>query len=310
MQKVKFFGLFFAAIGFFVDNTLYAQRPLTETESYYLNLKDLIVANRCTEARTLALKKGDLTAAESVDQLCEYNRKGQLDKDNAEFIFSLLGWDVALYVSGVSYTRGDKGFPRDTELGIAMLKAASQKGNTGASLELGNIYLAGELVVQNKSEAFSYYMKCALVDDDKCQFAVGKLFFEGIGTTKSDRMAVAWLEKSANKGFAPAQFLLAVLQSEGIGTVQNKSAAFQNFMAAAKQGNQQAQIEVASSYALGDGVSRDDFRAHIWFLVARKNGATFDETTLRTFGKILRKGSVEAEAAANRCLNTSYSQCF
>ncbi|RJT25300.1 sel1 repeat family protein [Chakrabartia godavariana] len=306
---IKCFFIFSSIILLFHESA-FSQRPLTETEAYYVHLKDLIVSDKCAEARALALNKADLQAVESIDQLCQLNKSGRLDKENAEFIWAMLGWDIALYISGASYIRGDRGFTKDPAMGISMLRAASQKGNVNASLELGNIYLSGEIVPQNKSEAFSFYMKCALLDNEYCSYAVGKSYFEGIGTVKNDRLAVSWYQRSASKSFAPAQFSLGLLQSEGIGLAKNKVASFELFMSAAKQGHKEAQIEVATAYAVGDGVERDDFKAHVWILVAIKNGAIINGSTSKIFDPIFRKRTAEADVVSRRCLVTNYAQCF
>ena len=166
----------------------------------------------------------------------------------AETADAELQFDVAQ-----SYHSGHYGYPRDQDLATTFYRMAAQQGHVKAALqcaerstaaealswyrklarqgnvraefELGKIYLAGEVVVQNTAKALNWYRKAvrqghvpaqielgkvattrkdrALVTNPGAQVAVGRLY-----ETSAPATALTWYRRAAEQGHVPAQVQL------------------------------------------------------------------------------------------------------
>ncbi len=85
------------------------------------------------------------------------------------------------------------------------MKAAEQ-GNAYAQYSLGVCYYCGEGVVENKTEAFKWYMKAAEQGNAYAQYIVGCYYHSGIsGIDQNHQKAIEWLTRSAAQGNDQAQ---------------------------------------------------------------------------------------------------------
>ncbi|RHZ80964.1 hypothetical protein Glove_130g155 [Diversispora epigaea] len=87
------------------------------------------------------------------------------------------------------------------------LKAAVQ-GNSGAQYNLGNCLENGNGINKDQTEAFEWYKKAAECNYIYGQYKVGKCFYEGSGTKKDIVKAIYWLNKAKENGYIDANRLL------------------------------------------------------------------------------------------------------
>ena len=109
------------------------------------------------------------------------------------------------------------------------------------------------------------------------------MYFNGTGVAADEIMAVIWIRKAAEQGFAQAQNqLIEMYDSEkwirkaaerGNNTkAQNNLGWMYDIPKAAEQGNAKAQTTLGFMYDTGDGVSEDDSVAVFWYRKAAEQG--------------------------------------
>lgn len=97
-------------------------------------------------------------------------------------------------------------------------------------------------------------------DDAEAQFALSKLYFNGICVSADPREGARWLNEAAARGYSKAQgFLAAALHREG----QDNDAA-EMARLAAEQGDAQGQYVLSFLLASGLGIPEDDGEAVKW----------------------------------------------
>lgn len=153
----------------------------------------------------------------------------------------------AQYWTGLYYRYGLEVVPIDNaESDIWFTKAAAQ-GDTGAMMKLGRYHEAAELGdahaqyqlgVQSEdedpAEAMNWYLKAFnnVTGDEgwgstpgNAAYAIAKMYKEGRGVPKSDKTAVVWLFRAAEKGDSEAPWDIAARYAKGIGVPKDTAAA-------------------------------------------------------------------------------------
>jgi TPR repeat protein len=147
----------------------------------------------------------------------------------------------------------------DPGLAVAACEAAVRQfpNDTRANFQLGRAYeKAGKL-----SAALSQYRKAAEGGFAPAQYTLGRMYNEGVGTTKDLREAAAWFRKAAEGGFAPAQYALGRMYYEGVGTAKDLREAAAWFRKAAEQNLPSGQYALGLMYQEGSGVPKDFSKA-------------------------------------------------
>jgi adenylate cyclase len=88
------------------------------------------------------------------------------------------------------------------------------------------------------------------------------------------------IRRAADSGFARAQYALGRAYRDGVGTSPDPQAAAHWFERAAEQGYAPAQRNVGLQYAEGLGIVHDPVRAAVWLTLAAQQGTTGGEATL------------------------------
>ena len=204
-----------------------------------------------------------------------------------------------LYEKAHNYLRGESGLPVDTIKAIELYKKSAAMGYAPAQYEsyviyylegqqsialewllkaaenqfgmafykLFRIYLNGDGVKENLSEAVKWLRKGAESGDAKCQWALGNEYYNGInelGLPIDGRLAVYWLEKAAAQNQDNAMTILAYMYDEGKLIKRDIQKALNLYRKAAELGNEEAAYNYAYSYQVGDGVDIDKRTAFKW----------------------------------------------
>ncbi len=122
------------------------------------------------------------------------------------------------------------------------------------------------------TEAFEVWAALAESNDARAQFAIGNLYFRGLGVERNPQKSIEWYGKSALQGYAPAQFNLGNAYKHGRGVAKNDSLANEWWRKAAEQGISSAQFNLGMQYYYGRGVAVDKEAAVRWFSEAAENG--------------------------------------
>ncbi|MDO4440829.1 MAG: tetratricopeptide repeat protein [Moraxella sp.] len=86
------------------------------------------------------------------------------------------------------------------------------------------------------------------------------------------KKAIEYYIKSAEQGNDKAQYNLGTLYYNGEGTTRDYAKALEYYTKSAEQGNPEAQFNLAVMYRYGEGVSKDKATAKVWFGKACDSG--------------------------------------
>jgi len=140
------------------------------------------------------------------------------------------GYTVAQWKLGRMYADGD-GVPRNDMRAFDYFRRIADahaedsphlpqaRFVADAFLQLGNYYLTGipnTAVKADPARAHEmYHYAASYFGHPDAQFALGKLYRDGVGTAKDSRQAMRWLHLAANKGLPKAQALLGHMLFKG-----------------------------------------------------------------------------------------------
>ncbi len=128
-------------------------------------------------------------------------------------------------------------------------------------------YLNGDI-----QAALTLWRPLAQHGDIDAQFALGTIFYGGIGVPIDLTESSYWFLRAAQQGFAPAQYNMGNAYMRGEGVRQNDKLAFQWWRKAAIQNFPAAQYNLATAYLQGKGVEKDLDKARALFRQSAANG--------------------------------------
>lgn len=172
---------------------------------------------------------------------------------------------------GAMYLQGN-GVPRDPTQAFAWFKKAADGGSRDGAYQLALMYEAGRGVPRDATQSTAWYKQAALLGDVDSQVKVGMAYENGTGVDANMDQAVLWYRKAAEQGSAWAQNRLGWLFGMGKGVDRDDAQAMKFFRAAADQGDPQAEFNVGFMYANGRGVAQNDSAAVSWFRKAAAQG--------------------------------------
>ena len=117
------------------------------------------------------------------------------------------------------------------------------------------------------------YLKIASnAGDSSAENALGALYSNGQGVTKSYSKANELFEKSVKQNYFPAYFNLGTSYYFGDGVSKDKVKAIQLYTQSANGGYPQAQTKLGAAYQIGDSVQTNLPQSYMWYTLAVKNG--------------------------------------
>ena len=146
---------------------------------------------------------------------------------------------------------------------------------------LGKMYFNGKGTTKDEAVAFKWLTKAAKQGYAKAQAGIGGCYFDGIGVEKDMSKAFEWFSKAADQGLAEAQYILGLYYLNGEGIVaEDMAKGFEWLSKAAEQGDADAQFDLGKCYFNGLGVSKDLSKAVEWVSKAAKQGLAEAQTML------------------------------
>ncbi|VAW74605.1 hypothetical protein MNBD_GAMMA15-2151 [hydrothermal vent metagenome] len=128
-------------------------------------------------------------------------------------------------------------------------------------------YLRGDIPV-----ALTLWRPLAKHGEADAQFALGTLYFGGIGVPVDLTESSYWFLRAAEQGYAPAQYNLGNAYKRGEGVRKNLKRAIQWWSKAAEQGLAAAQFNLAMAYFDGAGVPQNTEKARSLYQQSADNG--------------------------------------
>ena len=109
---------------------------------------------------------------------------------------------------------------------IEELRARAKEGDADAQNELGSLYYAGKVVLQDDSTAACWIKRAADQGCATAQYNLGLLYFRSRGVIGDDAEAATWYRLAAEQGYAPAQGGLGYMLAYGAGVDENHVQAY------------------------------------------------------------------------------------
>ena len=141
----------------------------------------------------------------------------------------------------------------DADRGVALLRAAAERGEAEAQSGLGECHRLGLGVPQSDVQAFNWHFMAANQGDAFSQYMVACFFFHGDGIGRDEAQAFAWALKAAEQDDPAAQYNVGCCYLDGTGVAENREAAVEWLRRAADGGSREAS-DVLEALAAGRGV--------------------------------------------------------
>ena len=168
--------------------------------------------------------------------------------------------------------RDGRGVPADAVQAAAWVRKAADQGNAEAQSLLGSMYQFGQGVPHDHVLAVSWTRAAAEQGNAEAQMSLGSMYAYGVGVPKDNAQFVAWYQKAAEGGNAFAQSQLGFVYERGEVAPKDDARAAQWYLKAAEQGRDDAQFALARMYAEGRGVPKDDARSADWLRRSAERG--------------------------------------
>ena len=172
--------------------------------------------------------------------------------------------------------RYGQGVPQSDEEATRWTLAAAGTGHVEALLWAGIFYELGLGVPKDKEASTGCYKAAAEAGHKEAQFRYGWACWEGIGRSKSARLAHYWFVKAAegSDGHPEALYWLGYMYEHGDGVDEDVPLARSYYRQSARKGHPGAQYRTGRFYRDGETVGENKELAATWFERAAKQGYT------------------------------------
>lgn len=141
---------------------------------------------------------------------------------------------------------------------------AAERGEPTAHTLVGRIYADGLGTSKNSPLAAKWYERGAELGDPEAMLAYGLMLAEGQGIDQDRVAAGRYFEAAAMKKHPLANYNLALLFLRGDGKPENPHRALMHMRFAAESGVVAAQYDLGTMYATGQGTDANAFEAAKW----------------------------------------------
>ena len=154
------------------------------------------------------------------------------------------------------------------------LLIAGWSGNTKAQIELGLLFLRGEIVEKDEFNSYLWFKRAAENGDVEGQYNLGVCYAKGTGVEQNREKALEWYETAANQGLSIAQYDTAMCYIAGLGTARDELRGTFWMKKAAESGDVDAQCFLGNCYFSGlGGVKQDYYTSYSWYSKAAKQNS-------------------------------------
>jgi TPR repeat protein len=222
---------------------------------------------------------------------------------------ALQGKSSAMFNLAIMYQRG-VGVPKDRITAFAWYMVSAMDGNEGIREEVAKVLAnataserrkaidrtKGIIAKLNVAPMFSLgshsieltnqfhrQFELAQLGDAEDQFALARLYHEGIGTVKDPFEAAVWCRKAAEQGNIDAMRTLAICLENGDGVKEDFDEMAKWYRKAAEKDDPESQFKLGVCYREGTGVVKDEKQAVTWTKKAAEHGHPIAQANLGSF---------------------------
>ena len=148
--------------------------------------------------------------AEALFMLATFYEQGLGVKENIKLAVKIYtksaknGHLTAQINLALIYLNGEKGIKKDITKAAALFYKATKQGDIHAKYHLGKILLDQG----NYKKSKKWLIKAAAQNDKDAQYALGMMYYKGLGVSKSLNTASFWIKKAAQQNHMKAQDML------------------------------------------------------------------------------------------------------
>ncbi len=169
----------------------------------------------------------------------------------------------AMNVLGIAYMVG-KGTEQDSTLAVYWMEQAGKNGYKDAYNNLGMLYKNKEGKDKHNLERAVYYFKQGAESNSvMCSYALGYMFYKGLGCQQDYTKALELFEEGVGKDHAPSLYMAGLCFRNGYGTEQNEQKATFYLKRAAALGYSPALEELYRPYPENAYVCGKDLQSAI-----------------------------------------------
>jgi TonB family protein len=138
------------------------------------------------------------------------------------------------------------------------------------------------------AKAVELFLKAGSAGFAPAQFALTKIYLDGVGLPRDPHQAAEWCDKAAKQGLDQAEFMAGVLAANGEGVPRDESVAAKWYRKAAEQGHLKAEYNLGIAYESGRGIKQDYREAIKWLRKSADRGLADSQYEL---GLLYRDGN-------------------
>ncbi len=183
-----------------------------------------------------AADRGSLKARTFLAQMYMHGWLVSKDEAKAHQLLMSVGdkEPFALTLQGVMALEGAE---KNPEKALPLFTEAARRGESGAMLSLGEMYLFGAGVNQDFAQAAIWFSRAVRLDNRAAEFRLGQMYAKGTEVPKNLTQAYALFHRAAEQGYVPAQTLCGTYNYYGFGISKNRTAAYYWFAKASQHSN-------------------------------------------------------------------------
>lgn len=295
-----------------IDNTLYEEAEKqgdTEAAKYLRSVAE----KQAEKNKSYDYKPGEEESDEAFDLMysdyadeADFPRAFELFKESAE-----KGYGESYFWLARCYDYGKGCEGNDGYAVYWYEKAVEYDDDPYAAADLGEKYLFGEGITEDKNKAYQLFKKSAAKNIAKGQFWLGWCSINGAGCEVNENRAYQNFHLAVKNDYgALAKLWLARCYEKGWGTNQNPEKSYQFYYEAADEGDWDAIFNVGGCLLYGFGVQQDQERGMNLIRQAADSGECDEaveflnevnnskESTVDAVKRVLKKNAAGAAAGA------------
>ncbi len=206
------------------------------------------------------------------------------------------------------------------KIAVKIYQQAAKQGDTKSEYNLGLMYLSGDGVKQNNSEALKWFTLSANGGFAEAQYRLGVIYFRNDIVPIDYAEAVKWYRAAASQGHVKSQLDMGIIYYSGAVVDQDYAEAIKWYKLAASKGLTEAQFNLGTMYLKGDGVPEDFVKGYMWvYLSTQSNDSQLNDpesNNAKRFNvlnfydsKMTAEQIMEAKLSATACSTRHFIDC-
>lgn len=193
---------------------------------------------------------------------------------------------------------------QNKERGKALLKMATDGGDSVATYLYGLGLISGQYFDKNVAEGMKWLEKAAVQDCDAgAMNCLGNQYYNGNDVVEKDfEKAFDWFKRGAEAGSREAMESLGIAYLNGTGTIPDVEEAERWLIKAAENGNVSAMNKLAVVYVDGDFGGKNVAKAIEWWVKAAEHENGGDSYAMVNLGRTYRDGAEGVEKNPDKAL--------